>query len=74
MNALAGCGEDELGLLVDLMLRPFGWDRNGVLGSANLGNVSRSDLTVDAGDKQITGFLMLLGDVLKSLGSRLVKH
>jgi U3 small nucleolar RNA-associated protein 20 len=23
-NSLAGCGEDELGLLIDLMLRPFG--------------------------------------------------
>ena len=70
LNALAGCGEDELGLLVDLMLRPFGWDRNG----ANSGNLSRFSLSASAGDRQITGFLTLLGDVLKSLGSRLVKY
>ena len=58
LNALAGCDEDELGLLVDLMLlKPFGWDRNGAGGNASIG----------AGDKQVTGFLILLGDVLKSL-------
>ena len=67
LNALAGCDEDELGLLVDLMLRPFGWDRNGAGENASIAGVG-------AGDKQITGFLMLLGDVLKSLGSRLVKY
>lgn len=82
LNALAGCGEDELGLLVDLMLRtlrptlrPFGWDRNGassVLGSADSGNTSKSDLSGGAGIKQITGFLTFLGDLLKILGSRLV--
>ena len=66
LNALAGCDEDELGLLVDLMSRPFGWDRNGAGGNASSGAV--------AGDKQITGFLMLLRDVLKILGSRLVKY
>jgi len=65
LNALAGCDEDELGLLVDLMLRPFGWDRDGAGG-----NASRF---AGAGEKQITGFLTLLGNVLKSLGSRLVK-
>ena len=66
LNALAGCDEGELGLLIDLMLKPFGWDRNGAGGNASIG--------AGAGDKQITGFLMLLGDVLKSLGSRLVKY
>ena len=66
LNALAGCDEDELGLLVDLMLRPFGWDRNGAGGNASSG--------AGVGDKQITGFLILLGDMLKILGSRLVKH
>ena len=75
LHALAGCGEDELGLLVDLMLRPFGWDRNGVSSVSDPGKASRSDLSAGAaGDKQITGFLTLLGDVLKSLGSRLVRY
>jgi U3 small nucleolar RNA-associated protein 20 len=64
LNALAGCGEDELGLLVDLMLRPFGWNRDGAATSNSAG----------AGDKQISGFLTLLGDVLKGLGSRMVKY
>ena len=66
LNALAGCGEDELGLLVDLMLRPFGWDRDGA--------GEHASSSTGAGNKQITGFLTLLGDVLKSLGSRLVKY
>ena len=67
LNALAGCDEDELDLLVDLMLRPFGWDRDGAGENAS---------SAGAGDKQITGFLMLLGDasVLKSLGSRLLEY
>jgi Down-regulated in metastasis len=60
LNALAGCGEDELGLLVDLMLRPFGWDRDGAGENASS--------SMGGGDKQITGFLTLLGDELKSLG------
>lgn len=71
LNALSGCGEDELGLLVDLMLRPFGWDRNG---ASSVSGSSRSDFSAGAGDKQITGFLTLLGDVLKCLGSRLVRY
>ena len=66
LNALAGCGEDELGLVVDLMLKPFGWDRDGACENASG--------SAGAGDKQMTGFLTLLGDVLKSLGSRLVKY
>ena len=74
LNALAGCGEDELGLLVDLMLRPFGRDRNGVPGSPEHGNTSKWDFSAGVGDKQITGFLTLLGDVLKSLGSRIVRY
>jgi len=52
--------------MIDLMLRPFGLDRNGAGGNASI--------DAGAGDKQITGFLMLLGDVLKSLGYRIVKY
>jgi U3 small nucleolar RNA-associated protein 20 len=48
------------------MLKPFGWDRDGA--GANTSS------STGAGEKQITGFLTLLGDVLKNLGSRLVRY
>ena len=74
LDALAGWS----GLLVDLMLRPFEWDRNrasDALGtSPDPGNAFMSNLGVGAGDTQITGFLTLLRDMLKIWGSRLVGY
>ena len=70
LGALVGCTEEELGLLMDLMLRPLG-----------LSCTARRDgpfilAAVDAGvsDRQQTGFLTLLGDVLKNLGPKLVRY
>ncbi|KAF9461849.1 armadillo-type protein [Collybia nuda] len=70
LGTLAGCTDKELGLLVDLMLRPL-----------NSSSTSRQDQTFivcavesSVSDKQQTGFLTLLGDVLKNLGPRLVRY
>lgn len=70
LGALGGCTDEELGLLVDLMLRPLNFNR-----------ASRQERaffvdTIDIGisNKQKVGFLTLLGDVLKSLGPRLLAY
>ncbi|KAF8957355.1 armadillo-type protein [Flammula alnicola] len=76
LSAFAGCTDKELGLIVDLMLRPFGWDRtspaSGALNGFKLELIDMSSNGVS--DKQVVGFLTLLGDVLKNLGSRLVGY
>lgn len=76
LSAFGACSEKELGLLVDLMLRPFGWDHtspaSGVRDGFQLEVVDISDDT--ASEKQFIGFLTLLGDVLKNLGSRLLGY
>ena len=76
LSAFGACSEKELGLLVDLMLRPFGWDHtspaSGVRDGFQLEVVDMSDDT--ASEKQFIGFLTLLGDVLKNLGSRLLGY
>ncbi|KAF8901183.1 armadillo-type protein, partial [Gymnopilus junonius] len=67
LSTFTGCTDQELGLVVDLMLRPFGWDRTPDEAHERVfqsGGVSVSD-------KQFAGYLTLLGDVLKQLGSRL---
>ncbi|PPR05452.1 hypothetical protein CVT24_008221 [Panaeolus cyanescens] len=72
LSTLAGCTDDELGILVDLMLRPFGMDRSkGSDGTFTLELVNLDDGSIS--EKQVIGFLTLLGDVLKNLGSRLIK-
>lgn len=75
LSTLAACTDQELGLLIDLMLKPIRWDRTsgqeftteGVL-SATLFEIGQDGVS----QKQLVGFLNLLGDVLKNLGSRLV--
>jgi U3 small nucleolar RNA-associated protein 20 len=75
LSAFAACTDQELGLLIDLMLKPIGWDRTsgqeftteGVL-FATLFEIGQDGVS----QKQLVGFLNLLGDVLKNLGSRLV--
>jgi U3 small nucleolar RNA-associated protein 20 len=69
LGSLAGCTDEELGLLVDLMLRPLGSDR-----SSRCEGFVTAPLKQDVSDKQLTGFLTLLGDVLKHLGSRLTRY
>ncbi|KAJ4487801.1 armadillo-type protein [Lentinula aciculospora] len=69
LTALAGCTDDELALLVDLMLRPL----TEVQGLKQGGPVIQRTST-EVSDRQSVGFLTLLGDVLKNLGSRLVKY
>ncbi|KIK59622.1 hypothetical protein GYMLUDRAFT_74500 [Collybiopsis luxurians FD-317 M1] len=69
LTALAGCTNDELRLLVDLMLRPLIEGQGLKPGSAIIQRTSNEAL-----DRQLVGFLTLLGDVLKNLGSRIVKY
>jgi U3 small nucleolar RNA-associated protein 20 len=68
--ALAGCADQELSLLVDLMLNPT------VSGSAARqdGPFSLHQVSSNVSFKQQTGYLTLLGDVLKNLGSRLITY
>lgn len=68
LSAIARCNELELGLLVDLMLRPMGHNSQ-----------SRRETPfliheVTGSDKQQLGFLTLLGDVMKVLGSSLLQY
>ncbi|ESK84634.1 u3 snornp protein utp20 [Moniliophthora roreri MCA 2997] len=67
LAALAGSTEEELGLLVALMVQPIKGER---ADNESLYEIQK----VDASDKQLTGFLTLLGDVMKNLGSRLVVY
>ncbi|CAA7260357.1 unnamed protein product [Cyclocybe aegerita] len=75
LGALAGCADPELGLLVDLMMKPFGWNRSSMNvrvaeGGFSVGRIDMGEEGVS--EKQVVGFLTLLGDVLKNLGSRLL--
>jgi U3 small nucleolar RNA-associated protein 20 len=70
LGALGGCTNNELGLLVDLMLQPLG--STCTSRRENLFTVVMIDPGVS--DKQQSGFLTLLGDVLRNLGPRLVDY
>ncbi|PPQ91255.1 hypothetical protein CVT25_006372 [Psilocybe cyanescens] len=79
LSAFARCRDDELGLLVDLMLRPFGWDRSSPASLISGGWDAFQVELIDMGsqrisEKQVAGYLTLLGDVLKNLGSRLMGY
>ena len=76
LSAFGTCSDKELGLLVNLMLRLFGWDHTSPasglkdafqLEIANMGDDNTSD-------KHFIRFLTLLGDLLKNLGSRLLRY
>ncbi|KAG1882502.1 armadillo-type protein [Suillus subluteus] len=70
LTALAGCTDEELHLLVDLMLKPMQSDSH-----ANQDNLfSPHPISPDISLKQQSGYLTLLGDVLKNLGSRLTAY
>ena len=69
LTALASCDDEELGLLIELMLKPLGLDRTS--------SITADSVKVDLdmlSEKQQTGFLTLLGDVLKNLGARLRRY
>lgn len=68
LTALAGCTDTELTILVDLMLRPVSRDRD----TQSLGLYTVQTISSEVTDKQLVGFLNLLGDVIKQLGSRLL--
>ncbi|OAX32581.1 hypothetical protein K503DRAFT_870071, partial [Rhizopogon vinicolor AM-OR11-026] len=70
LTAMAGCTDQELSLLVDLMLNPMQSESAARQGDIfSLHHVSSNVLL-----KQQTGYLTLLGDVLKNLGSRLTAY
>lgn len=71
LSTLGGCRPEELRLLVQLMLRPIDSDR-GVDMTID-GEYAVKQLRSDVTDKQLVGFLTLLGDVLKNLGTKLVE-
>jgi len=68
LGTLGGCTDEELGLLVDLMLRPMGSESS----ARRQGEFAIRSVSADISDKQQVGYLTLLGDVLKNLGPRLV--
>lgn len=70
LGALGGCSDQELGILVDLMLRPLGMDSAARNGS----KFTIRPVPTAISEKQQIGYLTLLGDVLKNLGSRLVSY
>jgi len=77
LTTLASCTDKELSLLVALMLQPFGGDKMSAH-NVIVESVLQVDLmAIDQGgvtDKQLVGFLTLLEDVLKNLGSKLVPY
>ncbi|KAG5642515.1 hypothetical protein DXG03_002616 [Asterophora parasitica] len=70
LGALGGCTGEELGLLVDLMLGPLHSDST----RRQEQPFALIAVETDVSDKQQSGFLTLLGDVLKNLGPKLVAY
>ncbi|KAH6910215.1 U3 snoRNP protein Utp20 [Coprinopsis sp. MPI-PUGE-AT-0042] len=73
LTAFGSCTSEELGLLIDLMLQPLGLDRN----SHNDTESKPSGFTLhsfngEVDGSQMVGFLTLLADLMRLLGSRLV--
>ncbi|KAK7033108.1 DRIM domain-containing protein, partial [Favolaschia claudopus] len=69
LGTLAGCTDEELGLVVDLMLRSFKQDRTSFQQQFSIQDVFR-----DVAEKHQIGFLGLLADVMRHLGPRLVTY
>lgn len=72
LTTLSGCTDTELGLLVDLMLKPLGSHKH--ITCEREGGFFPREMVKGVTDKQVIGYLTLLGDVLKNLGSRLVPY
>ena len=64
LKVLGQCSDQELGVLVDLMVEPFKF--------STTPDADIPSLALEVTDKQQTGFLVLLGDVLRFIGSNLV--
>jgi len=64
LKALGQCSDQELGVLVDLMVEPFKFN---ITPDADI-----PPLAVEVTSKQQAGFLVLLADVLRSIGGNLV--
>lgn len=71
LPSLAGCTNEELGLVVDLMLRPF-LPPGDTLASIDSSGFEAWDLPETCSDSQKVGFLNLLAEVLRHLGPRIV--
>ncbi|THH26353.1 hypothetical protein EUX98_g7834 [Antrodiella citrinella] len=69
LTVLSGCSDEELEILVDLMLKPLGRGRDRYDG----GEFAIVPISSGVSDKQMVGFITLLEDVLKNMGSRIVK-
>ena len=69
LSSLAGCSDEELTLLVDLMLQPIRKERPR---QSEGESFAICPVPGDVSEKQQVGFLTLLGDVLKHLASRVV--
>ncbi|KAJ6608583.1 armadillo-type protein [Mycena sp. CBHHK59/15] len=70
LGTLAGCTDEELGLLIDLMLRSLNSDR----ASRRQQPFEICAVPADVSEKQQIGFVGLLGDVLRNLGPRIVQY
>ncbi|KAJ7773253.1 armadillo-type protein, partial [Mycena metata] len=70
LGSLAGCTDEELGLVVDLMLRSLNSDRT----SRQQQPFLIQDVPSHVSEKQQIGFIGLLGDVIRNLGPRLVEY
>ncbi|KAJ6513279.1 hypothetical protein C8R45DRAFT_857772 [Mycena sanguinolenta] len=70
LGVLAGCTDEELGLLVDLMLRSLKSDKT----ARQEQPFSIQDVPADVPEKQQIGFIGLLRDVMRHLGPRLVQY
>ncbi|EKM53530.1 uncharacterized protein PHACADRAFT_98717 [Phanerochaete carnosa HHB-10118-sp] len=70
LAALAGCRDEELYTLVDLMLKPINESRE----VSDGGEYMTKPLADGVSSKKLVGFLTLLGDVTKNLGTRLINR
>ncbi|KIJ13504.1 hypothetical protein PAXINDRAFT_100613 [Paxillus involutus ATCC 200175] len=70
LSALAVCSEDELGLLVDLMLKPMGSSSR----ASQDGGFALAEVMSSVSLKQQVGFLNLLGEALRNVGPRIVAY
>ena len=71
LSVLSSCSGDELELLIDLMVAPFLDQVNFDVSSDGVWVMGEMELKVSP--KQQIGFLIFLADVLKNLGSLIVK-
>ncbi|KAH7929562.1 hypothetical protein BV22DRAFT_1191955 [Leucogyrophana mollusca] len=70
LSAMAGCTDEELSVLVDLMLKPIQSDSR----ARREGGFELRNVLPEVSQKQQSGFLTLLGDVLKNLGPRTTSY